>query len=129
MTGKLALASVVAGLVLAVTAAGYSFGRQVALYPGDSASFTPRGQQPGGGWNCHYFGAKERGSGGRSHVSCGAGDQTPSVSMLLGRRLLTVEVVASAEHTRVTKIRKRLCPEPGRCFFQDTYRFAGGAGG
>ena len=128
MKGKLAVTGVVAGLVLAGTAGGYSLGRHVPLYPGDTATFAPRGQQPGGWW-CHYFGTKERGSGGRSHVSCAVGDQTPNVSMLFGRKLLTVEVVASAEHTRVSKVRKRVCAEPGRCFFQDTYTFAGGAGG
>jgi hypothetical protein len=125
MKAPLVLTGVVVALVLVSTVEAYALGRELTVRPGDSASFTYRGQL---GWWCHKYAARERWSGGRSHVFCVVGDQTPNVSLLFGRKALTVEVEASAEHTRVRKIRRRVCAEPGRCWFQDTWRFSGGAG-
>jgi len=125
---RLTVAVLLGGLILAGTAGGYALGRVVALHPGDTGSFVPVGAAAG--WWCHYFQPSAKVAGGRSYVSCIVGDQTPTVRLLApSKSPLSVEVDATVGATHVRKVRRRLCAEPGRCYFEDTYTFSGGAGG
>jgi hypothetical protein len=103
-------------LTLAATAGGYALGRDVAIRPSDTATF-------GQGWRCHYP--------RKGDVDCHTGDATPYVQLLTQTLAgpLTLKVRATVGSTHVRKVRRRVCREPTRCWYEDTYTFSGGAGG
>src|SRR5262245_5278941 len=113
--GLISIVAVAFGVAVVVAPAGGRVeDRVVTLRPGDVASF-------GGVWRCGY--AKT------TFIHCGVGDQTPDVELRNPQGPLVVKVTASVGYTRVTKVRHHVCADPGRCRYEDTYIFSGGAGG
>jgi hypothetical protein len=115
MRTRLILFAAAGAMMLAGTAGGYAVGRIVTLRHGDTASFT-------NGWWCSYVRA--------SAIHCIVGDQTPDVDLLSrSKGSLTVKVRATVGVTHVRRLRRHICAEPDRCWYEDTYNFSGGAGG
>ncbi len=110
--------AVVATLTLAGSAGGYVVGRVFSLKSGDTAAFD-------NGWRCHY------GYPRKGDIDCFVGDTTPGVQLLgpTRRGPLSLRVRATVGSTHVSRVRKRICAEPKRCWNEDIYTFRGGAGG